>query len=81
MGRGVVWHAGPIDCPVPSTWGEWAGSMGEQAGPSQRESEREQGPHTTRCSSELERFPVRLKYHLFLFISEYDKSLSIMYVL
>ncbi len=53
MGRGVVWHAGPVDRPVPSMWGEGAGSMGGQAGPSQRESERERDPHTTRYSSEL----------------------------
>jgi hypothetical protein len=38
LGRGVVWRAGPVDRPVPSTWGEGAGSMGGQAGPSQRES-------------------------------------------
>ncbi len=54
LGRGVVWRAGPVDRPAPSTWGEGAGSMGGQAGPSQRESEREGGPHTTRYSSELE---------------------------
>jgi hypothetical protein len=53
LGWGVVWRAGPVDRPVPSAWGEEAGSMGGQAGPSQRESERERGPHTTRYSSEL----------------------------
>ncbi len=51
--RGGGWRAGPVDRPVPSTWGEGAGSMGGQAGPSQHESERERGPHSTRCSSEL----------------------------
>ncbi len=55
QGGGGVGRAGPGARPAPSTGGEGADSMGGQAGPSQRESERERGPHTTRYSSELTR--------------------------
>ncbi len=61
----MVWRAGPVDRPAPSTWGEGAGSMGGQAGTSQRGSERELDPHTTRYSCELGGIAANLIYWTF----------------
>jgi hypothetical protein len=50
---GVVWCADPDDHPAARVWGGGR-QHGGQADPSQQESERELGPHTTGYSSELE---------------------------
>ncbi len=52
--RGVGWRAESVDRPAaPPARGEGAGGMVVGLAPSQPESEREGGPHTTGYSSEL----------------------------